>query len=132
MKKINVIILVTCILVLTGCGCQRKNNSNGVKPQLLTSISIATGDIGFNEINIDRDGNEDNVISLDNTGNILVTTLPNISSDKYEFVYSNEGIVEIDDDYNIKPLKVGKTTITAKTTDGSNIVSNKITIEVVK
>lgn len=135
MKKTNIILSFVCLLLLTGCGCTRKSETaenKGVQPIKLTSISIATGDVGFQTINIDKDGNETDVMTLDSTSNILVSTSPITGSSDYKFEYSNNGIVEIDKDYNIKPLKKGKTTITAKSTDGSNITSNKITIEVVE
>lgn len=132
MKKFKVLLICISLIILTGCSCSRKedNNNTGVQPTKISSIYIATGDIGFQSINIDGDGNENDVLTLDSTANILLTISPN--SDDYEFVYSNKDIVEIDDNFNIKPLKVGKTTITAKSTDGSNIESNKITIEVVE
>lgn len=135
MKKFKIISIIICLILLTGCGCSKQNSddeSKRVQPIKLSSIKISTGDIGFKSLHIDNDGNEDDIITLDSTSNILVSTSPMPDSDDYEFIYSKKGIIQIDKDFNIKPLKVGKTTITAKSTDGSNIESNKITIEVVK
>lgn len=132
MKKIKILVICICLIILTGCSCSRKNESTkGVEKTLISSIHIATGDIGFQSINIDSDGNENDVITLDSTSNILLTTYPDVTSEEYEFIYSDKGIIEIDENFNIKPLKVGKTTITAKSTDGSDVESNKVTIEVI-
>ena len=104
-----------------------KNNSEEVK-----SISLGAAGYGDNIIDLEYDGN-DIKLTLNNNSTyesyITVDKTPN--NLEYTYEMSNEGIVEISEDGTIKTLSKGSTEVIAKSTDDSNIESNKIIINVV-
>ena len=131
LRKLPIILF---IFLITGCGCEKEislSDENKLELPEIEILKIASSDIGFNTINVDVNGDENNTMSIGSKTNILTTVLPANTDEKYKIISDNNAIVEVYDTYYIKAKKVGKTRIYAIDEDNEH-KSNIINIEVVE